>query len=75
MPILNTVINCSGGKSGIAVIQRIGRALRTHHSKDKATIYDFNDIFSSKLEKHSNERMKVIKKEGHKIIELAPDDI
>ncbi len=75
LPILNTVINCSGGKSGIAVIQRIGRALRTHHSKDKATIYDFNDIFSSKLEKHSNERMKVIKKEGHKIIELAPDDI
>lgn len=75
LPILNVVINCSGGKSGIAVIQRIGRSLRIHQSKERAIVYDFNDVFSSKLEKHSHERMKVIKKEGHKIIELAPDDI
>lgn len=75
LPILNVVVNCSGGKSGIAVIQRIGRALRTHHSKDRAIIYDFNDIFSAKLEKHSDERVKVIKKEGHKIVEINPEDI
>jgi len=68
VPVIEVVINAASGKSGVSVIQRIGRALRLHEAKKEAIIHDFIDSFSRKLEEHSLERMKWIKKEGHKIV-------
>ena len=65
IPILEVVINASGGKSGISVLQRIGRALRNFDGKTKALIFDFFDSFNLQLENHSKERLKWIKKEKH----------
>lgn len=80
IPILQVVINAAGGKSGISVIQRIGRALRIHEDKDKAVIYDFMDMFNMKLELHAAERFRWIKKEGHdtvfydSVLDINEDD-
>lgn len=67
VPILEVVINASGGRSGIAVIQRVGRSLRLREGKEEAVIYDFYDSFNYKMEQHSMERMKWLKKEGHEV--------
>jgi DNA excision repair protein ERCC-3 len=64
IPSLKIVINASGGKSGIKVIQSIGRALRIY-GNESATLYDFYDSFNYKLEEHSKARIKWLKKEGH----------
>lgn len=68
IPILDVVINASGGKAGTAVIQRVGRALRPKSKDDIAIIYDFYDMFNYKMELHSMERIKWLKKEGHEVI-------
>ena len=75
IPNLKVVINASGGKSGIAVLQRIARALRLHDSKDMAVIYDFNDIFNYKLEEHSRERIKWLKKDKHNVKEVTAEEL
>lgn len=67
IPILKVGINAAGGKSGIAVIQRLGRKLRLHESKDVALEYDFYDSFNFSMEQHSMERIKWLKKEGHAV--------
>lgn len=67
IPILKVVINAAGGKSGNAVLQRLGRQLRLHESKDGSRMYDFRDLFNYKMEQHSMERIKWLKKEGHAV--------
>jgi DNA excision repair protein ERCC-3 len=69
IPILEVVVNAAGGKSGIQVLQRIGRSLRKNPedtSKTKSIIYDFNDAFNNTLEQHSEERQRWITKEEFK---------
>lgn len=75
IPILDVVINAAGGKAGVAVIQRVGRALRPKKPGDIAIVYDFNDLFNYKMELHAMERMKWLKKEGHEVIIIDKNKI
>jgi len=59
-------INARGMKSEIATLQALGRALRTHESKEQVYIYDFFDQ-EKYLVDHSLEREKHYKAEGHEI--------
>lgn len=59
-------INARGLKSPIATIQALGRALRTHESKDRVYVYDFLDI-GPYLGAHANKRYNTYKKEGHEV--------
>ena len=53
-------------KSEIATLQALGRALRTHESKDRVYVYDFLDK-EKYLREHSLARKRHYKKEGHSI--------
>jgi len=66
IPRLNIVINASAHKLERTSIQTLGRALRTHDSKDNAIYYDFFDnIVFFKLS--SIGRIRGFKKEGHEV--------
>lgn len=60
------IINARGLQSDIATLQALGRALRIHENKEKATIFEFDDNLKY-LHKHFNKRMKHYKAEGHTI--------
>ena len=60
------LINARSLKGQIATLQALGRALRKHKTKDQAYIYDFLDK-EKYLHKHSKERIKHYKKEGHSV--------
>lgn len=62
---IETLINVSGGKSKIEVLQKLGRALRKHKGKEKALIYDFMDTGNRFTEGHSLKRMSLYKKAGY----------
>ena len=71
------VIFADSFKSEQIIIQSIGRALRLHDDKVKATIFDLVDVFSSKdtsniLYNHFKERVKFYDKRGYpyKIIKV-----
>ena len=66
---IETLINASGGKSKIEVLQKIGRALRLHKGKDYALVYDFMDNGNKYTEKHSLQREHLYKKVGFEDIE------
>jgi superfamily II DNA or RNA helicase len=51
-----------GGKSSIKVAQRVGRLLRMHEGKQKATIYDFIDNYKW-LRKHYQKRRMLLEKD------------
>ncbi len=53
---LHNIIFCLGTKSSIRVLQSIGRAIRLHNDKEKATIYDIVDDLS--IRKHQNFAVK-----------------
>jgi len=59
-------INARGMKSEIATLQALGRALRKHNTKDIVYVYDFYDQ-EKYLIKHSKERQKHYKAEGHEV--------
>lgn len=65
---LHNIIFAINGKSSIRILQSIGRALRLHNSKEKATIWDIVDDATYKshqnfLLKHFIERVKIYNKE------------
>ena len=62
-PAINVLIIAGGGKSSKALIQKIGRVLRTCEGKDKAEIFDFMDKDGSMCERHSEARLAVYKSE------------
>jgi superfamily II DNA or RNA helicase len=70
IPVIDVIINAAGGKSGNKVIQSLGRGLRLSSDKKKLVLYDFYDSFNYKLEEHSMERMRWLKKEGHKVLNI-----
>lgn len=59
-------INARGMKSEIATLQALGRALRTHESKDRVYVYDFLDQ-EKYLADHSRARKKHYENEGHEV--------
>jgi len=72
---IQTLINVSGGKSKIEVLQKIGRALRLHKDKDYALVYDFMDLGNKFTERHSLQRENLYKKTGFTDIEIIDSSL
>jgi len=66
---IEVLINVSGGKSKIEVLQKIGRSLRLSKGKTTALVYDFMDLGNKFTEKHSLQREDLYKKNGFTDIE------
>lgn len=64
---IHNLINAAGGKADHAIIQRLGRGLRPSDDKEFLRYFDFYFTINKYLENHSIKRIKVLKKEGHKI--------
>lgn len=62
---IQTLINASGGKSKIEVLQKIGRALRKYPGKDVALVYDFLDNGNEFTHRHSLQRMRLYRETGY----------
>lgn len=71
---VNHVIIAGGGSSYIKVIQRMGRGMRAGENKKEVDIYDFYDQTNNILMRHSNERIRIYKKNGFKDIKVMKDD-
>jgi superfamily II DNA or RNA helicase len=69
IPNLRTLILAGGGKSMIAQLQRLGRGLRTHPSKQDVLVIDFNDKTGAVLKRHSKARREVWESEGFTVEE------
>lgn len=62
---LRTIILAGGGKSKVAMLQRMGRGLRKATGKQKFTLIDFDDSANGRIMKrHSDARRKVWEEEG-----------
>ena len=57
-------IECSGGKSYITLLQRIGRMLRVNKHKHDIYIFDIYDEMNSILWSHAKKRVNYYKEEG-----------
>lgn len=64
----HNLINAAGGKAEHEIVQRIGRGLRTADDKDILKYYDFIFKINPYLEDHSNQRIKILKKEKHEVV-------
>jgi superfamily II DNA or RNA helicase len=63
----HNLINAAGGQADHQIIQRMGRGLRTANDKEILNYYDFIFRTNKYLEKHSEKRIKILRKEGHNI--------
>ena len=61
---IELMINVSGGKSKVEVLQRLGRSLRNYEGKDYALVFDFMDNGNKYTEKHSLQREHLYRKAG-----------
>ena len=68
------LINASGEKSPIKIVQRLGRGLRADGKGDQVNVIDFMDRTSTILERHSKKRLKKYKEEGHTVKLFALND-
>lgn len=66
---LRTLILAGGGKSKIAMLQKLGRGLRTHKGKSEVLVIDFLDETGVILKRHSAARKKLRIKEGFDVEE------
>lgn len=71
LPNAKVLIMVSGGRSTQKTIQRTARVLRSHHTKDGAIIYDFNDLFHPTAAKHAQRRQEVYREMEYDIQEEA----
>lgn len=62
-PNIRTVINASGGKSTIKILQQMGRGARVRKDKVAFTYYDIFDIGDKTLRAHSAARARLIRSE------------
>ncbi len=69
IPELRSIILAGGGKSKVAMLQRIGRGLRIAKGKRSFALIDFHDSSGYILEKHSKQRREVWESEGFEIEE------
>ena len=66
--MLHNLINASGGDAEHNVIQQMGRGLRSASDKEKLEFFDFEFQINDYLLKHSKNRCKVLRNEGHEVI-------
>lgn len=64
IPDLSVLINAAGRKSGVELIQKIGR-VQGIGNKDSVIVYDFVDKHCDYLFRHAKERAKKLKKAGY----------
>lgn len=64
---IHNLINCAGGKADHLIIQRMGRGLRTASDKEQLRYYDFYFKNNPYLQKHSEERIRILEQEGHQV--------
>jgi superfamily II DNA or RNA helicase len=69
---LHNMVNCAGMASDIQTIQGYGRGLRLAPDKDHVDYHDFFHNTHKSLRRHSEERVRTLRKEGHKI-EIVDD--
>jgi len=69
IPELRKVILCSGGKSQVKLLQRLGRGVRTAAGKTVIDIIDFSDTHHKMLRKHALARKKIYLGEGFNVKE------
>ena len=67
VPAINTLILAGGGKSGIRLLQRVGRGLRQKPGENVLKVHDFIDDTNKYLMKHSEDRIDVYITEGFQI--------
>jgi superfamily II DNA or RNA helicase len=72
LPCIDVLIIATGGKSSKALIQKIGRVLRTHPGKKSATVIDFYDADGSMAEAHSKNRHKIYTSEPSYTVKVLP---
>ncbi len=63
----NNLINAASGVAEHMIIQRMGRGLRTADDKDKLNYRDFVFEINPYLLEHSNQRIDILRKEGHEV--------
>ena len=66
-PKLSVLINLAGFSPQAAIIQKLGRIIRTSAGKEEAFFYDFYDNWEDKLRNHSDRRISHLRKEGHEV--------
>lgn len=67
---INVVIFAGGRKSRRQYIQRIGRGLRKKEGENVVLIYDFYDLGHRIIQKHSEKRIALYKRENFEVKEL-----
>lgn len=65
---VHNMINAAGGQAEHEIVQRMGRGLRTAGDKAILNYYDFIFDINPYLIDHSNQRVKVLRKEKHEVI-------
>lgn len=71
LPELRSIILAGGGKSKVAMLQRIGRGLRIAKGKRSFALIDFKDTSGHILKRHSKLRREVWVGEGFDIEEVT----
>jgi len=64
---VHNLLNSCGGSADHLIIQRMGRGLRTAKDKDGLKYFDFLFQNNEYLEKHSEKRISILEKQGHKV--------
>lgn len=70
IPAVNAILLATGGKSQIAMLQRIGRGLRRKKDDNRVFIFDFFDTTHKHLINHAEQRVGICKREGFKVVLL-----
>lgn len=71
IPELRSIIIASGGKSGIAAVQRVGRGMRMAKGKGSTfEVWDIWDTGRKMLAKHAKARRKAYEDEGYEVKEV-----
>jgi superfamily II DNA or RNA helicase len=71
LPELRSIILAGGGKSKVAMLQRIGRGLRIAKGKQSFALIDFKDMSGYVMKKHSKMRRDTWLEEGFDIEEIT----
>lgn len=73
---MDCMVLACGGKSNVAIIQKIGRSLRFKKGeKTEVDYYDFLDVGNKYLFKHSKQRIAIYKKCGYNDIKMITSDL
>jgi superfamily II DNA or RNA helicase len=64
---IHDLINASGGEAAHNIIQLMGRGLRPANDKELLRYHDFHFLINDYLRNHSEWRIEVLKREGHKV--------